>query len=128
MTETGGLLWAPDSSAFVWNFTYGGACCAGPPGRFDLRSGRFLVIERKATRDYHRRLRQACKKDEADDNVFLLKWIDNRSLLISVEAHPVSGDCRVPSPIDFYQVGLPSGRIIKYFQGAEREAMAKEFE
>ena len=128
MTETSDLIWAPDSNAFAWNFTYGGACCGWTTWAFDLRSGRFLVIERKATRDYHRRLRQACKKDEADDNVFLLKWIDNRSLLISVEAHPVAGDCRVPSPTDFYQVGLPSGRIVKYFQGTEREEVVKEFE
>jgi hypothetical protein len=127
MTETGDLRWAPDSRAFAWNFTYGGACCGWTTWVFDFRSGHFVAIERMATRDYHRRLRQACKKDDADDNVYLMKWVDKSSLLLVVEAHPISGDCRRPSPTDFYQVALPSGRIIKRLQGTERAAVEKEW-
>jgi hypothetical protein len=72
-------------------------------------------------------LRKACHDDETDSNVYFLKWVDNQSLLIAVEASPGGLDCRRPIPIDYYQVALPAGRIVKRLQGAEREAIKQEF-
>jgi hypothetical protein len=125
--STGALVWAADSSAFAWNFTYGGAVGDWSTVIFNIKNGHFLEIERIASRDFHYRLRKACHNDETDSNVYFLKWVDNQSLLIAVEAHPGGLDCRRPAPTDFYQVALPGGRIVKRLQGAEREAIEKEF-
>jgi hypothetical protein len=125
--STGALVWAADSSAFAWNFTYGGAVGDWSTVIFNIKTGHFLEIERIASRDFHYRLRKACHNDETDSNVYFLKWVDNQSLLIAVEAHPGGLDCRRPAPTDFYQVALPGGRIVKRLQGAEREAIEKEF-
>lgn len=127
MTSTGNLLWAPDSSAFAWNFTYGGASSGWTTIIFDLKASRFFITERTASRDFHRRLLKACKEDETDDNVYLLKWVDARSILIAVEAHPGGLDCRDPAPTEFYQVAAPSGRILKYLQGAEKDAVERDY-
>ncbi len=131
MTETGGLLWAPDSRAFAWNPTFGGASSGWTTFAFDFKSGRLREIDRITSRDFLRRLRKACKKEDysayADENSYLVKWIGNRSVLIAEEAHPGGLDCRKPSPTDFYQVALLTGRIIKRLQGAEWAAAKKEF-
>lgn len=125
--STGALVWAADSSAFAWNFTFGGAVSGWSTVIFNIKTGHFLEIERMASRDFHYRLRKACHNDETDSNVYFLKWVDKQSLLIAVEAHPGGLDCRRPIPTDIYQVALPAGRIVKRLQGAEREAIKKEF-
>jgi hypothetical protein len=127
VTESSVLLWAPDSRAFAWNLTYGGASSGWTTMVFDFRSGSFREIDGIVSKDFHRRLLKACKKDWTDDNSYLLQWIGNRSILIAVEAHPGGLDCRRPVPTDFYQVAVPSGRIIKRLQGAEQEAAKKQF-
>jgi hypothetical protein len=125
--SAGAFVWTADSSAFAWNFTYGGEVGYWSTVIFNIKNGHFLEIERMASRDFHYRLRKACHDDETDSNVYFLKWVDNQSLLIAVEAFPGGLDCRRPIPIDYYQVALPVGRIVKHLQGAEREAIKKEF-
>ena len=125
--STGALVWAADSSAFVWNFTYGGAVGDWSTVIFNLKTGHFLEIGRMASRDFHYRLRKACHDDEGNSNVFFLKWVDNQSLLIAVQASSGAMDCRRPIPTDVYQVALPAGRIVKRLRGAEREAIKKKF-
>lgn len=125
--RTGALVWAADSSAFAWNFTFGGAVSGWSTVVFNIKTGHFLEIERMASRDFHYRLRKACHKDDTDSNVYFLKWVNNQSLLIALEADPGGLDCRRPVPTDFYQVTLPAGDIVKRLQGAEREAFKKEF-
>src|SRR5579864_554693 len=77
--STATLVWAADSSAFAWNFTYGGAVGDWSTVIFNIKTGHFLEIERIASRDFHYRLRKACHNDETDSNVYFLKWVDNQS-------------------------------------------------
>jgi hypothetical protein len=120
------VLWSVDSRAFAWNFTYGGASSGWTMAAFDFKSGRLREIDRYASIEFHRRLRRACKKDETDDNSYLVRWSGKHSLLIALEAHPGGLDCREPTPTDIYEVAIPGGRIIRRLRGAERAAAEHE--
>jgi len=122
------VRWSEDSKAFAWSFTYGGASSGWTTAAFDFKSGRLQEVDRSASIEFHRRLRRTCKKDETDDNSYLVLWTDRLNLVIAVEAHPGGLDCRRPVPTDFYEVAIPGGRIIKRLQGAEREAAQHEFD
>jgi hypothetical protein len=128
--EIGGtraLKWAPDSSAFGWNWTSGGAVGPWNTELFDMKSGRFLPMDRRAVRDFLNRMRLACGNGEVDTNQFFLKWVGSDNVLIAIQARQGGEDCRQPHPTDVYQVALPSGRVVKRLQGAEREAISREF-
>lgn len=121
------LDWASDSSAFVWNWTAGGSVGEWNTELFDMKSGRFLPVDKSVVKDFHDRMFQACRGDAVDINEFFLKWAGHNSLLIAIQASHGGQDCRRPHPTDVYQVVIPSGRIIKRLQGTEREAISKEF-
>jgi hypothetical protein len=129
--EIGGtraFAWAPDSSAFGWNWTSGGASGTYYIDLFDMKSRRFLPVDKSAVADFLNRMRLACGDAKVDTNRFLLKWIDSQNILTAIETRVGGEDCRQPAPTDVYQVALPSGRIIKRLQGAEREAISREFD
>jgi hypothetical protein len=122
------VFWSPDSTAFALEWTFGGASSGWSVDVFQLKSRRFLSIDRAATRDFHRRLLRVCGSDETDDNVFFRKWVNATAIILAVEAHPGGLDCRSPAPTEFYEVAVPSGRIIRYFQGNEHDSLLKQFQ
>ena len=128
--EIGGtsvLEWAPDSSAFVWNWTAGGAAGPWNAELFNMKSGRFLPVDRSVVRDFLNRIRLACGNGEVDTNVFFLRWVGSENALFAIQARQGGEDCRRPHPTDVYQVALPTGHVVKRLQGAEREAISREF-
>lgn len=125
--STGALEWSSDSSVFAWNWTSGGAVGAWNVDFFDVRSGHFRPVDKPMTRDFFDRFRRACRSTDTDVNEFFLKWVDNKSALMAIEASPGGLDCRLPHPTDVYLVSVPSGQIIRRLHGTERKTIGNEF-
>jgi hypothetical protein len=120
------IAWSPDSRRFTFTYTTTGAVGQFRIDVFNARTLRSrpvsLPVRRLAIRG------TKCRLDPYDVNAYIVKWLNPGSAVVYTDMHPLTTDCRKDlDKTGTYAIAIPSGRVLKQYQGEDHDKLEKEF-